>query len=149
MRKAKMSILAVLLVAGLVMSTFPLPGVSADTTESQPWKYVRIIRDDHGVPHVFSDTKEGLGFGAGYAMAQDRLWQADVFRRTASGRLAELLGPSVLAQDMEMRALWYNQDELLQIYDEWDPGEGYEHLKPMIEAHIDGINLYISEALTA
>ena len=149
MSKAKISILAVLLVAGLVISTFPLPGVSADTTEGQPWCYLRIIRDDYGVPHVFSDTKEGLGFGAGYAMAQDRLWQADVLRRMASGRLAELLGPGLLAQDMEMRALWYNQDELLQIYDEWDPGEGYEHLKPMIEAYAEGINLYISEALTA
>jgi len=149
MSKSKISILAVLLVVGLVISAFPLPAVSADTAGGQPWKYLRIIRDDYGVPHVFSDTKEGLGFGAGYAMAQDRLWQADVFRRTASGRLAELLGPGVLAQDMEMRALWYNQDELLDIYEEWDPGEGYQHLKPMIEAYIDGINLYISEALTA
>jgi penicillin amidase len=149
MSKAKISILAVLLIVGLVMSTFPLAGVSAATADGHPWRYLRIIRDDYGVPHVFSDTKEGLGFGAGYAMAQDRLWQADVFRRTASGRLAELLGPSVLGQDEEMRALWYNQDELLEIYDEWDPGEGYQHLKPMIEAYVDGINLYISEALTA
>ena len=149
MSKAKISILAVLLVVGLVISTFPLPGVAADTADGHPWRYLRIIRDDYGVPHVFSDTKEGLGFGTGYAMAQDRLWQADVFRRMASGRLAELLGPSVLPQDMEMRALWYNQEELLQIYEEWDPGEGYEHLKPMIEAYVDGINLYISEALAA
>ena len=149
MSKAKISILAVLLIVVLVISTFPLPGVAAATADGHPWHYLRIVRDDYGVPHIFSDTKEGLGFGTGYAMAQDRLWQADVFRRMASGRLAELLGPSVLAQDMEMRALWYNQDELLQIYDEWDPGEGYEHLKPMIEAYVDGINLYISEALTA
>ncbi|MDH4068464.1 MAG: penicillin acylase family protein [Dehalococcoidia bacterium] len=149
MSKAKISILAVLLIIVLVISAFPLPGVAAATADGHPWHYLRIIRDDYGVPHVFSDTKEGLGFGAGYAMAQDRLWQADVFRRTASGRLAELLGPSVLGQDMEMRALWYNQDELLQIYDDWDPGQDYAHLKPMIEAYIEGINLYISEALAA
>ena len=147
MSKVKISILAVLLIVVLLLSAFPLPGVAAAT--GHPWRYLRIVRDDYGVPHVFSDTKEGLGFGAGYAMAQDRLWQADVFRRTASGRLAELLGPGVLPQDMEMRALWYNQEELLEMYDAWDPGEGYEHLKPMIEAYIDGINLYISEALTA
>ena len=147
MSKVKISILAVLLIVVLLVSAFPLPGVAAAT--GHPWRYLRIVRDDYGVPHVFSDTKEGLGFGAGYATAQDRLWQADVFRRTASGRLAELLGPGVLPQDMEMRALWYNQEELLEMYDAWDPGEGYEHLKPMIEAYIDGINLYISEALTA
>ena len=147
MSKVKISILAVLLIVVLLASAFPLPGMAAAT--GHPWRYLRIVRDDYGVPHVFSDTKEGLGFGAGYATAQDRLWQADVFRRTASGRLAELLGPGVLPQDMEMRALWYNQEELLEMYDAWDPGEGYEHLKPMIEAYIDGINLYISEALTA
>jgi penicillin amidase len=147
MSKVKISILAVLLIVVLLASAFPLPGMAAAT--GHPWRYLRIVRDDYGVPHVFSDTKEGLGFGAGYAMAQDRLWQADVFRRTASGCLAELLGPGVLPQDMEMRALWYNQEELLEMYDAWDPGEGYEHLKPMIEAYIDGINLYISEALTA
>jgi penicillin amidase len=123
--------------------------VTAAPAAGHPWHYLQIIRDDYGVPHVFSDTKEGLGFGAGYAMAQDRLWQADVLRRTASGRLAELLGPSVLAQDMQMRALWYNQVELQAIYDAWNPGAGYEHLKPMIKAYVDGINLYISEALTA
>ena len=113
MSKVKISILAVLLIVVLLISAFPLPGVAASTAGGHPWRYLRIIRDDYGVPHVFSDTKEGLGFGAGYAMAQDRLWQADVFRRTASGRLAELLGPGVLPQDMEMRALWYNQEELL------------------------------------
>jgi penicillin G amidase len=80
-------------------------------------------------------------------MAQDRLWQADIFRRTASGRLAELLGPSVLGQDKELRALWYNHDELMDIYDNWDPGPAYGHLKSMIEAYVEGINLYIYEAL--
>ena len=48
-------------------------------------KKITIIRDDYGVPHVFAKTKEGLGFGPGYAMAQDRLWQADVYRRSAFG----------------------------------------------------------------
>ncbi|MFP3897755.1 MAG: penicillin acylase family protein [Dehalococcoidia bacterium] len=112
-----------------------------------PQPLLTIIRDDYGVPHVFADTREDLAFGAGYAMAQDRLWQADVLRRTASGRLAELLGPDYLAQDKELRALWYNQAELQEMYDDWDPGAGYRHLKPMIEAYVDGINLYIYEAL--
>jgi penicillin amidase len=109
----------------------------------------RIVRDTFGVPHVFADTKEHLALGAGYAMAQDRLWQADVLRRTASGTLAELLGPGFLAQDIGMRALWYNRTELRAIYDAWDPGANYTHLKPMIEAYVDGINIYISEALDA
>jgi penicillin amidase len=121
--------------------------VTAVFPATEPEVLCTIIRDDYGVPHVFADTKEDLAFGAGYAMAQDRLWQADVLRRTASGRLAELLGPDLLAQDREMRALWYNQAELQEMYDAWQPGAGYEHLKPMIEAYVEGINLYIYEAL--
>ncbi|MFX1490151.1 MAG: penicillin acylase family protein, partial [Promethearchaeota archaeon] len=63
---------------------------------------VTIIRDDYGVPHVFSKSKEGLAYGAGYAMAQDRLWQADLYRRDAFGSLAEF-GFASIDQDYNTR----------------------------------------------
>ena len=138
MRKVLLATVAILLIASIGLSCtevheFPVPQVCT------------IIRDNYGVPHVFADTTEGLGFGAGYAMAQDRLWQADVLRRSAEGRLAELgLGP--ISADIATRTLWYSMEELQEIYDDWDPGAGYEHLKPMIEAYVDGINAYIEEA---
>ena len=128
---------------------FIMPNADATVTANFAMLRATIIRDSFGVPHVFAETKEGLAFGAGYAMAQDRLWQADVLRRTASGRLAELLGSDKLPDDIKFRALWYNQEELLDIYDEWDPGEEYGHLKDMIEAYIEGVNFYIDEALAA
>ena len=53
---------------------------------------VEIHRDSNGVPHIFADHKEDLYFAYGYAMAQDRLWQLDYYRRQAQGRLAEILG---------------------------------------------------------
>jgi len=134
---------AILLIASIGLSCtveFPLP-----EPEPEPEQFLcTIIRDDYGVPHVFADTKEGLGFGAGYAMAQDRLWQADVMRRAATGRLAEF-GLATIQADIATRTLWYSQGELEQMYVNWDPGEGYEHLKPMIEAYVDGINAYIEE----
>ncbi|MFO7712341.1 MAG: penicillin acylase family protein, partial [Dehalococcoidia bacterium] len=105
-----------------------------------------IVRDAYGVPHIFADTKVDLAFGAGYAMAQDRLWQADVMRRLPAGRLAEL-DLATIEEDAEMRAMWYSPEELLDIYNEWDPGADYAHLKDMIEAYVEGINLYIDEAL--
>ncbi len=131
-------------------TSFTMPGFDVEVTANfaaLPRFEFTIVRDAFGVPHVFAEDKNSLAFGAGYAMAQDRLWQADVMRRTASGRLAELLGPDVLAQDMEMRALWYNQEELLQIYNDWDTGAQYVHLKDMIEAYVEGINYHIDEVL--
>jgi len=79
-------------------------------------------------------------------MAQDRLWQADVMRRAATGRLAEF-GLATIQGDIATRTLWYSEDELLKMFHDWDPGPGYEHLKPMVEAYLDGINAYIEWAL--
>ncbi len=145
MRKVLLATVAILLIASIGLSCtteYPLP-----QPEPEPEPLLcTIIRDDYGVPHVFADTKEGLGYGAGYAMAQDRLWQADVMRRAATGRLAEF-GLATIAADTATRTLWYSQAELQAIYDDWDPGAGNEHLKPMIEAYVDGINAVIDQAL--
>ena len=137
--------------ANAATTTFTMPAQAVTVTANfapvaEPELRCTIIRDAYGVPHVFAETKEDLAFGAGYAMAQDRLWQADTFRRLPAGRLAEL-GLATIEEDAEMRGLWYGQEELLAIYDDWDPGVGYEHLKDMIEAYTEGINLYIEEAL--
>ena len=111
-------------------------------------KRITIIRDDYGVPHVFAKTKEGLGFGAGYALAQDRLWQADIYRRSAFGNLAEF-GMASIDQDYETRKLGYSKEELTEIFDKWEPINPKAKLKEMNLAYIDGINQYITEALTA
>ncbi len=142
MRKVLLGIVAILLIASIGLACGPVE----PEPEPEPGPLCTIIRDDYGVPHVFADNKTGLAFGAGYAMAQDRLWQADVMRRAASGRLAEF-DLATIEEDAATRTLWYGQEELLEMYDDWDPGEGYEHLKPMIEAYIDGINTYIEEGL--
>jgi penicillin amidase len=70
-----------------------------------------IVRDNYGVPHIFADTKEGLAFGAGYAVAQDRLWQADLYRRDSFGSLAEF-GLATIDSDYNTRALGYSKEEL-------------------------------------
>src|SRR5260370_16335545 len=63
------------------------------TTLDVNGEQVTIYRDERGVPHIFADTNYGLFVGFGYAVAQDRLWQLELFRRAAYGRLAEVLGP--------------------------------------------------------
>ena len=53
---------------------------------------ITIRRDERGIPYIEAQNDEDLYFGQGYATAQDRLWQMDLFRRTARGELAEVLG---------------------------------------------------------
>ena len=141
MRKVLLAIVTILLIVSVGLSCAP----QEPEPEPEPEILATIIRDDYGVPHVFADTVEGLGFGAGYAMAQDRLWQADVMRRAATGRLAEF-GLATIEEDAATRTLWYSQAELMDIYNDWNPGAGNEHLKDMIEAYVDGINAYIDAA---
>jgi penicillin amidase len=64
---------------------------------------VTIARDGRGVPHIRAGSDRDLFFAEGYAMAADRLFQMDLTRRFVDGRLAELLGPPLLAVDRRMR----------------------------------------------
>ncbi|NKB68136.1 MAG: hypothetical protein GKR89_13825 [Candidatus Latescibacteria bacterium] len=66
---------------------------------------VEIGRDQWGIPHILAQTDQALFYGYGYAMAQDRLWQLDYYRRKARGRLAEVLGASGLASDQTVRTM--------------------------------------------
>ena len=66
---------------------------------------VEIVRDSYAVPHIFGETDTDVLFGLGFAHAQDRLWQMELMRRTAQGRLSELFGPETLETDRLMRAL--------------------------------------------
>lgn len=64
-----------------------------------------ILRDRYGIPHIYAETTVDLFFGLGLAMAHDRLWQMDIFRRRGLGRLAEVLGPEYLSADITHRTL--------------------------------------------
>ncbi|MBI3942104.1 MAG: penicillin acylase family protein [Chloroflexi bacterium] len=84
----------------------PLP---PDANRSLPGKAVEILRDAKGIPHIFAENDADLFFGLGYAMAQDRLWQMDYFRRKACGRLAEVLGPDGLELDLLARTAGFHR----------------------------------------
>src|SRR5688500_4772983 len=61
------------------------------TTLNVNGETVKIYRDDFGIPHVFADTNRGLFEAYGYTVAHDRLWQLELKRRAARGRLDEVL----------------------------------------------------------
>jgi acyl-homoserine lactone acylase PvdQ len=62
-----------------------------------------LIRDRWGVPHVFAARESDGFYGVGYATAEDRILQMDLFRRRARGRLAELFGRDLLPSDRKFR----------------------------------------------
>ena len=63
----------------------------------------QVVRDVDGMPHMYAWDEHDALFVQGWVQAEDRLFQLDVLRRTASGTLAELLGPAALPSDVELR----------------------------------------------
>ena len=68
---------------------------------------VEVIRDRHGIPHIYAQNTDDLFFAQGYVMAQDRLWQMDLWRRWREGRLAEIFGPEAFDYDARTRLMIY------------------------------------------
>lgn len=101
-------------------------------------KPVEIIRDAWGVPHIYAKTKEDLFFAQGFVVAQDRLWQLDVWRRKAMGELAEVLGPDAVERDRLARLLRFRGDWRAEwlIYS--------ADTKPIVDSFVSGINAYIA-----
>ena len=53
---------------------------------------VEILRDQWGINHPYAQNQHDLFFTQGYAAAQDRLFQFEIWRRQATGTVAEILG---------------------------------------------------------
>jgi penicillin amidase len=71
-----------------------------------------ITRDPFGVPVIRAGSAEHAWEGLGRAMAQDRLWQLEMSRRLARGRLAEINGPESAASDRDILRTGYTDEEL-------------------------------------
>ena len=65
--------------------------------------------DDFGIPHIYAKNEEDAYFALGYVHAQDRLFQMEMLRRAAGGRLSEVLGPDLVKIDELFRTLGINQ----------------------------------------
>lgn len=102
---------------------------------------VEIIRDDWGLNHIYAQNQHDLFFAQGYAAAKDRLFQFEIWRRQATGTVAEILGPRELKRDIGTRLFQFRGDinEEMSYYH----NDGIE----IITAYTDGVNAYINEIL--
>jgi len=100
---------------------------------------VVITRDGYGVPYVQAGTEEDAWTAVGFAQAQDRLWQMDLSRRAAQGRLSEIFGRRALDYDRLMRTVGITRVAMRIVHDM--PAA----TKRALEAYARGVNAYIRE----
>ncbi len=102
---------------------------------------VEVIRDQWGVNHIYAKNQQDLFFAQGYLAAKDRLFQFEMWRRQATGTLAEILGPKELKRDISARLFKYRGDLKEELNHYHPDGEA------IITAYVQGVNAYIEEAL--
>jgi len=100
---------------------------------------VEILRDRWGVSHIYAKNEADLFFAQGYNVARDRLFQLELWRRQATGTVAEVLGPRELKRDIGNR-LFSHRGDLTEELNWYHP-----HGAAIVEAFVSGINAYIGE----
>ena len=98
---------------------------------------VEIRKDQWGISHIYAKNQRDLFFTQGFNAARDRLFQFEMWRRRATGTLAEIQGEKALAHDKGARLLRFQGDiqkEMAHYHD-----DGIE----IITAFVAGVNAYI------
>src|SRR5437667_737674 len=100
---------------------------------------VEILKDRWGISHIYAQNEEDLFFAQGYNVARDRLFQLELWRRQATGTVAEILGRKELKRDIGTRLFMFRGDLKQEL--NWYHPRG----QAIIEAFVKGINAYIGE----
>ena len=100
---------------------------------------VEVLRDNYGINHIYANNQSDLFFMQGYLAAKDRLFQFEIWRRQATGTVAEIFGDDELDRDIGTRLFKFrgNMVDELNHYHE----DGFE----IVSSFVSGINKYIEE----
>ncbi|WP_171051895.1 penicillin acylase family protein [Alteribacter natronophilus] len=104
---------------------------------------VQVVRDGRGVARITSGNLEDLFYVQGYVTAQDRLFQMDMTRRLAEGRLSEVVGEAAIDSDRFFRTYGMHRytEDMLALPD--------PEAERMVNAYSAGVNAYIDETFNA
>jgi penicillin amidase len=100
---------------------------------------VEIVKDHWGIAHIYAKSEADLFFAQGYNVARDRLFQLEMWRRQATGTLAEILGKRGLQRDTGNRLFLFRGEMQREL--EWYHPRG----AAIIGAFVNGIDAYIAE----
>ena len=103
---------------------------------------VEVYRDSSGINHIFAQNEQDLFFSQGYLAAKDRLFQFELWRRQATGTLAEILGERELERDRGVRLFRFKGEKEKELNHYHPRGE------QLVDAFVAGVNQYIREIRT-
>jgi len=112
-----------------------LKGINQQTT---------VYFDNYGVPHIYANNQKDAMTTLGYVHAQDRLWQMELMRRIAPGRLAEIFGTPALKTDKFFVGIGIDENSAIAVAQLDKNSQTFI----LTNAYLDGINQYLEEGKT-
>src|SRR5467141_2854323 len=121
----------------------PLPALDGEIRLAGLTAPVEIVRDTWGIPHISARDPLDAYFGQGFCHAQDRLWEMELNRRLAGGRLAEVFGKSALDVDRFQRRLGLHRTA----QHDWETADA--GFRDVLRAYAAGVNACLDALLAA
>jgi penicillin amidase len=108
--------------------TLVLPGLK---------KSVTVTRDEKGMPYIRADSPEDALVAQGFVTAQDRLFQMQLMRMVAQGRISELAGERGRRMDIRMRTIGIHRIAKKHA------AKLNEETRRFFQRYVDGVNAFI------
>jgi penicillin amidase len=146
-KKILLVLFLILVVLGIGLCTYIFhlkPKYEGEVKLKNIQKETTVYFDDFGVPHIYANSQKEAMTVLGYVHAQDRLWQMELMRRIASGRLSEIFGSVMLKNDKFFSGLGIEEASAKAIAQLDKNSQSYQ----LTLAYLDGINQYLDEGVT-
>jgi penicillin amidase len=101
---------------------------------------VEVLRDQWGVPHIYAQNEHDLFFAQGYSAARDRGFQFEMWRRQATGTMAEVIGSREVQRDHGARLFRFRGNMAA------DMAHYHPRGAAIIGAFVEGVNAWVDEA---
>ncbi|MDP3352687.1 MAG: penicillin acylase family protein, partial [Flavobacteriaceae bacterium] len=103
-----------------------------------------VYFDEYGIPHIYADTEVDAMIALGYVHAQERLWQMELLRRIAPGKLSEIFGEDMLETDRFFTTLGIEEATEKTIATIDTKSKSYL----LAQAYLKGINQFVDNGAT-
>ena len=137
-------IVAFVVGAALIYGFYLKPKYEGELQLKNFQKETTVYFDEFGVPHIYATNSKDAMMALGYVHAQDRLWQMELMRRIAPGRLSEIFGSVALKNDKFFAGLGIEEASAKAIAALDKKSQSYQ----LTMAYLDGINQYLDDGKT-
>jgi penicillin G amidase len=101
---------------------------------------VTVVRDEKGMAYVYARSMEDAIMAQGFVTAQDRLFQMELTRLVATGRICELAGDAAKPLAIRMKTIGFFRNAERQV-ELLDP-----ETRKFLQKYVEGVNAFIDAA---